>query len=229
MTRVTTLVCSLTALLICAPAAATAQSAPSLNDLIRETQKQSDDPGRITIAWWLPDEFWRLSARQNGGGATAQVEEMVKVLQPYLVVAVVDGKVGPLGGVDFVDGPALRDAVSVRDSGNKVYKPLPDSELPGDVRNLVAILRSMFANMLGPMGAGIEVFFFPARTASGAAIAAPTKEGGFSVHLGTQAFSWRLPLASLMPQKVCPEDGEKMNGAWKFCPWHGKALVDAKP
>ena len=57
--------------------------------------------------------------------------------------------------------------------------------------------------MLGAMGEGIEVFFFPANSAD-APIAVASKEGAFSVTVGTQTFQWRLPLAALMPQKVCP-------------------------
>lgn len=228
MTRVTMLACLLTALVPGMAATTAAQSTPSMPELIRDTQKQVDDPRRLTLAWWLPEEFWRVSAQQNGA-AGPQMEEMIKLLQPYLVMAVVDGKVGPMGGVEFRPSAEVRAAVKLRDSGGKTYAPLPEDELGGDVKNLVTVLRSLFANMLGSMGAGIEIFFFPAKSAQGALIASATKEGAFSVLLGSEALTWRLPLASLMPQKVCPEDGEKMSGAWKFCPWHGKALVDAKP
>jgi len=50
------------------------------------------------------------------------------------------------------------------------------------------------------------------------------QEGGFSVDLEGKAYTWRLPLGALLTRKTCPVDGEKLSGAWKFCPWHGKTL-----
>jgi hypothetical protein len=85
----------------------------------------------------------------------------------------------------------------------------------------------MFGNMLGAMGQGMHLFFFPARATDGSSLADATKEGDFSVRLGEESFKWHLPLGSLLPVKVCPEDGERMSGAWKFCPWHGRALVQS--
>ena len=139
---------------------------------------------------------------------------MTATLRPYLVIAAVDGKVGPMGGVDYLGAPALRATVKVKDAAGRVHAPLSDAELSADLRNLAAVLRTLFGSMLGAMGEGIEVFFFPANSAD-APIAVALKEGAFFVTVGTQTFQWRLPLAALMPQKVCPEDGEKMSGAWK--------------
>jgi len=62
-----------------------AQTGASLADLVRETQKQSDVRGELTMIWWLPEE-----------------------------------------------------------------------QLSADVSNLLALMRSMFANMLGPMGEGMS-------------------------------------------------------------------------
>lgn len=216
------------ALLMAVGVAPVCAQAISLQELVRETQKQGNDPGRITIAWWLPEEFWTVSAQQGGGAGSAQAEAMTATLRPYLVIAAVDGKVGPMGGVDYLGAPALRATVKVKDAAGRVHAPLSDAELSADLRNLAAVLRTLFGSMLGAMGEGIEVFFFPANSAD-APIAVASKEGAFSVTVGTQTFQWRLPLAALMPQKVCPEDGEKMSGAWKYCPWHGKALAENKP
>ena len=78
--------------------------------------------------------------------------------------------------------------------------------------------------MIGPMGQNMHVFLFPAKDKKGQDIAAAKREGFFSVKLDKREFKWRLPLGSLLRQKVCSVDGEKLNGAWKFCPWHGTEL-----
>jgi len=41
-------------------------------------------------------------------------------------------------------------------------------------------------------------------------------------------YKWRTPLGSLMPVKTCPKDGEKMSGAWDYCPFDGEKLIDSK-
>lgn len=82
----------------------------------------------------------------------------------------------------------------------------------------------VLVNMLGPMGQNMHFFLFSSKKKNGQEIAVAKREGAFSVKLDKREFKWRLPLGSLLPPKVCPIDGEKLNGAWKFCPWHGVAL-----
>ena len=45
---------------------------------------------------------------------------MTATLRPYLVIAAVDGKVGPMGGVDYLRAPALRATVKVKDAAGRV-------------------------------------------------------------------------------------------------------------
>ena len=203
-----------------------AQGDPSITGLLREIQKQSDSRGKITQVWWFPEEFWTLSFRQSGSFNVEQQEAFLKAVRPYLVLAVSDGKIGPLGGAEFIDAASLRATLQVLDGSGRSYAPLADEQLTADVKNLGALLKSMLVNMLGALGQGTHMFFFPSAASDGTAIAAATKEGGFAVRVGEEFFKWRLPLGSLLPLKTCPEDGERMSGAWKYCPWHGKVLID---
>jgi hypothetical protein len=126
----------------------------------------------------------------------------------------------------------LRTGIKVKDARGNAYTPLPAEALPGDLKNLSALLGAMFSNMLGPMGEGMHLFFFPANAEDGTPIASAVREGSFSVDLRDQTFAWRLPLGSLLAPKACPVDGERLSGAWKYCPWHGKelkAVADAPP
>ena len=207
--------------------AAPTATGPNLSDLMRETQKRGDLPGRLTVVWWLPEEFWGLALKKSGGLSDEQQEAFLRAVRPYLIFAVVDGKIGPLGGSEFVDQETLRAGIRIVDRKGKDYAPLADDRLSADVKNLSATMKSMFGNMLGAMGQGMSFFIFQATTADGTAIAAATREGTFSLELGEQTFAWRLPLGSLLSQKVCPVDGERMSGAWKYCPFHGKPLEDA--
>jgi hypothetical protein len=192
--------------------------------LIRDTQKQGGVPGKLRLIWWIPEEFWRLSFGQGTSLTRDAQESFLGAVRPYLIVAAVDGRLGPLGGVEFLDQESLRRNLKVVDSKGAIYEPLPEELVSADVKNLSTILKAMFGNMLGPMGGGLHLFFFPATGRDGTAIAAATREGSFAVKLSEESFLWRLPLGSLIPPKICPVDNEKLNGAWKFCPWHGIAL-----
>lgn len=208
--------------------AATDQGGPSVSDLLKETQRTSSAQGKLTLVWWLPEEFWSLSFQKSGSMSSEQQEAFLKAVRPYLLIAVADGKIGAIGGAEFLDKDALQASLKVIDATGKAYTPLPDDQISSDVKNLSALLKSMFGNILGVMGQGLHLFCFAATTSTGAPLADATREGEFTVALGEQSFKWRLPLSTLMPPKVCPVDGEKMNGSWKYCPFHGKTLKDVE-
>ena len=81
---------------------------------------------------------------------------------------------------------------------------------------------------MGQLGKNFHFVLFPATNKERLPIMEAKKEGRFSLNLGGDNLRWRLPLGSLLPQKVCPIDGEELSGAWKYCPWHG-ALLKTKP
>ena len=211
------------------PGAARAQVTPSINELVRDTQQQSDVPGEITLVWWIPEEFWSASFAQEKSLTPVQAEAFLGTVRPYLLIAALDGRIGPLGGAEFVARETLQPGVRVRDARGSVYTPLAEDKLSGDVKNLSSMVRSMFANMMGPMGEGMHLFFFPAAASDGTQIASAVREGAFSVDVRDRSYSWRTPLGSLTPRRACPVDGEKLSGAWKYCPWHGKPLQDVLP
>ncbi|WP_291871339.1 hypothetical protein [Maribacter sp.] len=72
----------------------------------------------------------------------------------------------------------------------------------------------------------MEFYVFTDVDEKGNKILDPTSESNFSVFYNGDSFNWRLPLGSLIPKKRCPLDDEMLNGSWKFCPWHGKELLE---
>src|SRR5215467_4966411 len=55
-----------------------------VRDLVRETQKSSQEPGEVTLVWWLPEQFWRASLQQSPNVPPEQVDEFLKTVRPYL-------------------------------------------------------------------------------------------------------------------------------------------------
>ena len=211
------------ALALAAPASA--EHKVQLTDLIKDLQQQGQQADDLSLVLWMPVEFWQASFAANDVPISSkQVEEFISVLRPYLMVAALDGKLGPLGAPTFVSEQVLRAQIKVVDSNGRSYLPLADDKIAADVKNLVQIMRPIFINLMGPMGENIRFFMFPARDADGKEIANATSQGSFDILIGDRRFHWRLPLGSVLARKVCPEDGEALSGAWSFCPWHGTKL-----
>jgi len=213
-------------LLLTLPAFAQDRPAPeiNINDLLSETQQHGPDPSRVTMVWWMPEEFWRISFEQ-APMASGPLEETLNLLRPYVVFAVVDGTLGPFGGAAFRDPKTLRDLVVLVDKTGTRHVPLPEDQLAADIRMMASMLKPAFATLVGEMGQNMEIFFFAATASDGTRIADASSEGRFTLELGDLRFDWRTPLASVLPRKICPVDERELNGAWTFCPWHGERLV----
>lgn len=209
-----------------APAPGAAEG--GLNALVSETQRMSPDPDRIGFVWWLPTEFWEAAMANDPSVTEKETRELVDLVRPYLVVGSVDGKLGPFGGADFLPLAELRRILRVRDAGGTTYSPLPEESIPADLRNLLAAFRPVLAGIVGPMGENMHFFVFPAGSGEGGLAVDAKSEGSFAILLGDEEYVWRLPLGSVMPEKTCPVDGEKLNGAWSYCPWHGERLEGGK-
>jgi hypothetical protein len=210
------------ALALAIPAAA--EHKISMPDLVRDTQQQSKDSEGTTIVWWMPQEIWQSGLSSDGKLSPAQVEHVLSILRPYLMVAVVGAKAGPSGIPTFLPEELLRSRIRIVDSNGRSYLPLADDKLSADLKHLLTIMKPLFANFLGPMGENLRIFLFPARDADGREIASAPSSRSFDVQLGERRYHWRLPIGSVLPPKACPEDGELLNGAWTFCPWHGTRL-----
>ena len=195
-----------------------------INALIAETQKALQEANEVTMVWWMPEEFWYYSLTADPNLTAAGVEELLALFRPYHIMMVADGVVGPVGGITYQSEAQVRAELRLVNVAETRYEPLPLSELNTDLVNFLAAMRPLLANALGETGQNMHFFVFPAFTDDGDRFGRPDEEGRLTVELGTSAFSWRLPLSALLPPKYCPVDGERLDGAWRYCPWHGVEL-----
>ncbi|NIM51604.1 MAG: hypothetical protein GTN62_12315 [Gemmatimonadales bacterium] len=196
-----------------------------LQALVEETQQMSRRSDAMTFVWWMPEEFWRASLAEDSTIPETAVEEFVEVLRPYIIVVAVDGRIGPFGGITYEPEATVRANIRLVDRHGGQYPPMGERGIDPDTRNFLSMMKPFLANLLGPMGQNMNFFVFPSKTKKGQTIADATEEGSVAVRMRDEEFRWRLPLGSLVPPKICPVDGERLNGAWRFCPWHGVELV----
>lgn len=154
------------------------------NVLCQELQKESRSADEMTLVFWIPEEYWWVNFERFPDMAAAETEEVIKLLRPYTVIMVVDGKVGPFGGVTYTPKASIQNSIQIVDSEGTHYRPLGDKKIDADTKNLLSMTKPFFTNMLGPMGENIHFFLFLSLNKKGQRIADPKSEGTFSVKLG---------------------------------------------
>jgi hypothetical protein len=201
---------------------------PDFTQLVFDCMKVSNVDGELNIIYWMPEEFWRMSAASNPNASQSQVDLIIKVIHPYTVVGVSSGKTGPFAAVTYRTEAEIRALVRLKDSKGNTYSPFPEDQLDPSVPGLLAFLKPGLVRVAGPAGQNIYFYAFPGSTKDGTRICDPTKEGSCELDVGTRQFKWRLPLGSLLPKQRCPTCGEMLSGAYKFCPYDGTKLAGNK-
>jgi hypothetical protein len=191
--------------------------------LAQETQKISQKTDELTLIWWIPEEFWKASFAQQKQISAEQAEEFLKVMRPYVVVAVVKGKIGLTS--TFEPEEFARANTKVIDAQGKAIAPLGDAEVDATAKGVLGLFKPMLSNMMGAMGKNMHFLVFPAKTADGRQVVDTNQKGRFSVTVANKEFKWRLPLDSVLPKQTCSKCQEECKGSWIFCPWCGTKLA----
>jgi hypothetical protein len=90
--------------------------------LVRELQQSPGEPGYTGLVWWIPTEYWEISAERSGTSED-KAKERYAPLKKYTLVAVAVGKIG-IGNIDWVPEAEIRDKVFLRDSEGNSYPPV---------------------------------------------------------------------------------------------------------
>lgn len=196
----------------------------SVNKLTEETQQLSESPDNLKLVWWIPVEFWKAVFSEDESVPKEQADEIIEVFSQYTAMAILDGKIGPFGDVDYKSKDEIYNNLVLIDKKNVSYIPLVESEIDSRTQSILSFMKPVLGNMLGKLGDNMHFFLFQKKDNPLEPIIHPKLEETFSVKLSGEEFQWKLPLGSLLKPKICPIDGEQMNGSWRYCPYHGKEL-----
>lgn len=119
-----------------------------LSLLLKETQQTANVPGYAGLVWWIPTDYWVISAERSGF-AEEKAKQRFAPLGKYTVVAIAVGKIG-IGNIDWLPEPAIRENVVLRDADGNTYQPV--QKLTGDTAGLVTIIKPVFAKHSGDDG-----------------------------------------------------------------------------
>jgi len=195
--------------------------------LTQELQRVDQRDQKMGLFWWIPTEYWEQSAAANGRDRK-ETKSLFAPLNDYVVIVVAVGNMGA-GSIEWMPESDVRKHIKLRDQAGHLYGPV--TEISAEAQEISDVMKPVFKNILGPMGEGVQFFFFPAKDAKGAEIANTSRSSEFSLEvsdvmgLGIKTYTWRLPVSSLLPPKYCPVGKEKVEANWRYCPWHGNKLV----
>ncbi len=79
--------------------------------------------------------------------------------------------------------------------------------------------------MAGQLGEQMIFYVFKNELEDGTTAISPYHKGKLYVKVNDEDFIYRLPIQAMVEKKICPEDGEYLNGNWEYCPWHGSKLL----
>ena len=196
----------------------------SINKLTAETQQLSESPDNLKLVWWIPIEFWEAVFEQDKNMPKDQADQILQVFQQYTLLSTIDGTIGTFGDISYKSKKQIFNSLELIDNSNISYFPLREENIDQRTKEVITFIKPVLANMLGKMGENMYFFLFQKEDNPKDRIINPTKEENFTVKLGGEELHWNLPLSSLLKPKKCPVDNKLMNGAWKFCPYHGVIL-----
>jgi len=195
--------------------------ATDVQQLTRETQRMSQTSQQLTLVWWMPQAFWEASMSNSPALSPEGRAQMLAVLDNYMIFAIARAKFT----MATLDARSKSEMLSNArlEIGDKAIDPIAPENLTPAAQALLAAIKPMLVGMLGRVGQSIEMVIYPSKQGDQKLID-PLKPGSFKYTLYDQTFTWRLPLASLLPPKVDPKTDEEFPGSYEFNPYTGEPL-----
>ncbi len=211
-------------LFLCIGILSFSQDKTQTDRMIEEIQFIKQNENDMKIVWWIPTEYWEVALQESPSVTHQQLEYLKELLNDYTIIAAGDYTLDSKSGVfNFSINDSSKKVIFYGLQNQKVA-PLRESEIDDKVLIIVnQTLKPLFAQILGKMGSGVNFFIYN-NLENGKRIIDPTLPGSFKMDLNGEIFQWKLPLVSLMKEKTCPVDQQKMSGNWIFCPFHGNKL-----
>ena len=195
-----------------------------LDEILAETQFMSDSEDYMEMVWWIPTEYWEAVYANDTTITPDQAQEIVSLLEQNDLIAVVRGKIGMFGGVNFDDYETIRNSFDFTYESVK-YQPMDPKDLNPDLSNFLSIIKPMLSNMMGNFGENLHILVYR-KPGSNKAVIDPFSKKNITFGLGKFETNITLPLGSLLKRKICPEDNVLHTAKWNFCPFHGTALEE---
>jgi len=198
----------------------------------QDGQRQFGGDRQVTMIWWIPVEFWEVSAAKAQGTTDADaVSPIVEALRPYILLGIVRADISKLGGFKFVSREAISGGLRVRyqPAGKDPIQLVSVDVDDPDLNIVLGSLKPMLVNAIGPMGQNMQFFTLTDSVEDGVTPISPYETGQMIVELkgegdaGPDRVIIDTPMDSLFIPRECP-GGKVAHISWKVCPWDGTPL-----
>jgi hypothetical protein len=224
-------------LVVCMAACAVAPSHPpqplplakvSTEAFSKDAQRVVSAPDSYTQAWWVPVEFWMAAFAANHPALADQARTL---LSPYMMVAVIQADISPLGGFVFASKDGIRSRLQVIWEDEQEQRSVMQVQAVTDpvLQTLLGVLSPVLAGTMGQLGANMHFFVLSNLDAAGEPISSPYQSGAIRITLGpsrtqeAKELVIETPLNALFEPRLCA-NGAQAHVTWKYCPWDGKPL-----
>ena len=221
-----------------------------MESLAQDSQKSAENTpdNHLNLVWWIPQEFWAASFAQEGSLTPAARDDLLRVLEKYSMLAIVQADVGTFGQFKFYDRAKVAGALEVEVESPTGTIKLQASDADAELEPLIAVISPILASAMGNLGANMHFFVLEDRGQrsdsanasvrdSGAGspgkpsdrrVLDPYEQNTIRVAIKTTAGERLVarietPLNSLFVPRMCP-NGKPAHVSWKFCPWNGERL-----
>ncbi|WP_046757202.1 hypothetical protein [Kordia jejudonensis] len=191
-----------------------------ISDLTKDIQIVKKNKDNFKMIWWIPTEYWEVVMNGSRIVNSKDINSFVTILDEYVLVASMNSELTAYGNFK----PKYSN-IQILDKSGTVYDELEESEISAEYLEVLSVLKPSMTQTLGELGKQLKFHVFKKRDKQGKLITPMTEFSKFSIVMNQKSrFNIKLPLASMVEEKMCPEDDELVNGNWKYCPWHGKKL-----
>jgi hypothetical protein len=197
-------------------------NAANVEDIIRETQRMIVDEDKVSMVWWIPQQFWVESFAANPDISDAERDQILNVVGNYTIVALLRAGMTATQIQDLESRDAMLKNTRFR-INDRELAPLPREDIQLGVLTLLSQLRPALIQAAGGAGEGLEFVVYPA-VVDGIPVIDAALPGRLEIHFYDRQYTWRLPLGSLLPPKMDSETGESFPGNYLYNPYTGRKL-----
>lgn len=203
-----------------------------LSNFIEETQIMPECAAdEIAMAWWIPEEFWKISMEQDSSISSDVKREMESIFGDMTIVCVYQAELTEYGSAYPFSKAKIQRGMTVNyiDANGTSKRMYPKSKIDPDLDYLLnTVLTGLLQEMAGAFGKNMHYYVFDNRDTTTSCKIDPYEKGVLSVNLTGVGGSrikaeFVTPLDSLFIPRICP-NGKEAHVTWEFCPWTGRVL-----